>query len=887
MRVVLFLLLAMSLLSCRVCPPREVVRPLPVKSATFNAHPEHKGAKGSMCATGGVYAINYDFSGGGHGVGVDLRFAEPIWAEKIRFDARLGERQHAAVVICDSTGQFFYKRASGETPGEWATYEADVFSEWIVHWGGKDDGRVRLPLKSVSVNVDRHSKGKGCAEEVGDAEFRNLVYVELPESERQMAGEVPGSTGIVSYVISDFCPGTNRFSAGPRVFCQRNGNYRDGSRPIDDGRVSCDFARESVAQVYSEIPVWGTPTEYRLTVEAPAEAAGAEVSLVLKARRSLYGFFGRLDAPPNADGLIRQTLTLTGDLSDEARWAVPWGSRKEAVDQENRRVCGIRIARGSCTVRRPIAVRLVRLEAVVAAGSCTPPVLAMPPTGDEPPRRLDVSFLNLDGRVRKDAGVEVSLRGWNGKLLGVVKKPFPSTEAGACSTVRVALPEVVGEHNYIQYSCRLCQGVCRDSRARPSETSWTRPWTGEGTRGRRPDLPWGFGVYLHRTEDRYAYPSGYETPTNEMALAEAETRAELARKAGVKWERLELKPEQVTVPGRRGVYDFSVYDRLLDIADRNGLTCFVCCSHYWPSGYKAYTREAMDEWAKIVGLAVRRWKDRCKHWEIWNEANIHFWSGTVEQYVYLCNRAYDEIKAADPETTVMTVSTAGVDTGYIDKCIAAGMKYDTVSIHPYRAEPHEGKFLEDLASVTNRTRGAKTFLTEMGWPTGLDRKTYSERLQAGYFVRAYLTAAGSGNAAVICGYDFIDDGFSVLERENNFGIVRRDLTIKPAYRALAATFNFFKEGQPTLESRMLSPSCKAWIFRMGGRSAVWTTADARIRVKTVSDAKVMDVMGTSLGTGGTDQIVETGPASVVLVDGEVTAVEPVPEGICDLRTLTF
>lgn len=845
---------------------------LPIGKFTFNSHPEHKGAKGSLSVTNGVYEMRYDFSGGGHGVGVDFQLKTPIWAEKLAFDACVGERQHLAVVVCDSEGQWFYKHANGEVSGEWAHFEAEVFSGWMISWGGRRDGIVRPPLKVVSVNVDRQAKGVPNPEEIGVCQVRNLAFAEVPEARRFIIDAPATSTNLVSYLISDFRDGADRFSAGPRVFCQRNGDYRDGSRPITDGRVTFDLGKGAYFPICSEIPVWGRPSEYRLTVEAPVQAAGMSFELGIKLRGMACGRLGRLDAKPDEDGLIRQTFVVKGDFNDEKVWRVG-GDRKQNLNHRHARVMLIVARREACKTREPVTIRYVKLEAVIGAGAVTPSVLATPPKGDEAPRQLEVAYFNLDYVAHDDVEVRVAARDWNGKLLGTAEGRFPATRPGARSKTVVELPEVATEHNYVQYVCELCRRGIPDGRCKPFETSWTRPWRGEGTREKRPELPWGFGVYIHRTEDRFAFPSGYETPTNEAAMAEAEIRASMARKAGLKWERLEFKPAQVTVPGRKGVYDFSAYDRLLDIADRNGLTCYVCCSHYWPVWYKGYTKEAMDEWAKIVGMAVRRWKDRCRQWEIWNEANIHFWTGTVEQYVYLCNRAYDEIKAADPTAEVLAVSTAGVDTGYMDACIAAGMKYDTISIHPYRQEPVEEPFLADLAATTNRTHGAKTYLTELGWPTGLDQSTYSERVQAGYFVRNYLTAAGSGNVVAINGYNFFDDGFNVLERENNFGIVRRDLTIKPAYRALATVCNFFDRGEAKLERRVLAPQCRAWIFRMGGKSAVWTTAGARVRVKTAFPAKVFDPMGVTIGEGQTSYTVVTGPITAVLTDGDVESVE--------------
>ena len=215
------------------------------------------------------------------------------------------------------------------------------------------------------------------------------------------------------------------------------------------------------------------------------------------------------------------------------------------------------------------------------------------------------------------------------------------------------------------------------------------------------------------------------------------------------------------------------------------------------------------------------------------------------------------------------------------------MKCDSISIHPYRVEPVEGPFLADLAATTNRTRGAKTYLTELGWPTGCDHGTYPERTQAGWFVRNYLTAAGSGTAVAINGYDFVDDGFNVLERENNFGILRRDLTPKPAYRALATLCNFFAAGTPALEKRPLGDGCTVWIFRMGGRSAVWSDRPAELTVTCDGPATARNPVDEVLSSGTPVHALRTDGLRAVFLDRDVRAVEGRPAPAAATSVVTF
>jgi len=62
---------------------------------------------------------------------------------------------------------------------------------------------------------------------------------------------------------------------------------------------------------------------------------------------------------------------------------------------------------------------------------------------------------------------------------------------------------------------------------------------------------------------------------------------------------------------------------------------------YKPGG----TLATQEEWPTGVGV---------RHWEIWNEPDLsQFWTGTVAEYYQLLRVAYQSIRAADPEATVL------------------------------------------------------------------------------------------------------------------------------------------------------------------------------------------------------------------------------------------
>ena len=63
--------------------------------------------------------------------------------------------------------------------------------------------------------------------------------------------------------------------------------------------------------------------------------------------------------------------------------------------------------------------------------------------------------------------------------------------------------------------------------------------------------------------------------------------------------------------------------------------------------------------------------------------------------------------------------------------------------------------------------------------------------------------------------------------------------------------------------------CEAWIFRMGGRSAVWATGTARLVVQTDSPAEVTNLMDEKLGDKQIRSSVTTGPLAPVFFDANV------------------
>ncbi len=135
------------------------------------------------------------------------------------------------------------------------------------------------------------------------------------------------------------------------------------------------------------------------------------------------------------------------------------------------------------------------------------------------------------------------------------------------------------------------------------------------------------------------------------------------------------------------VYDWTILDKIIDTYIQRGMKPLAQFSfmpealsthpqpyeHHWKPGmpyneiYKGWTYPPKDytKWGNLVYAWVRHSIERYGkaeveswYWELWNEPNIGYWSGTVEEYCKLydytadaAKRALPTIKLGGPETT--------------------------------------------------------------------------------------------------------------------------------------------------------------------------------------------------------------------------------------------
>jgi GH35 family endo-1,4-beta-xylanase len=180
----------------------------------------------------------------------------------------------------------------------------------------------------------------------------------------------------------------------------------------------------------------------------------------------------------------------------------------------------------------------------------------------------------------------------------------------------------------------------------------------------------------------------------------------------------------------------------------------------------------LDDYAAFVAAVAQRYQGRIRGYIMWNEPNLaKEWGGRPPDpaaYTELLRRAYEAIKAADPEATVVSAGLASTnhqdDKAMDDRVFletmyqaGAGAYFDALGAHPYGfAYPpddprsaHDGLNLARLLDLREimeaRGDGDKPiWVTELGWTTaGVGESswlTVTPQQQADYLTGAWRRA---------------------------------------------------------------------------------------------------------------------------------------------------
>ncbi|MBI2863364.1 MAG: endo-1,4-beta-xylanase [Chloroflexi bacterium] len=273
-------------------------------------------------------------------------------------------------------------------------------------------------------------------------------------------------------------------------------------------------------------------------------------------------------------------------------------------------------------------------------------------------------------------------------------------------------------------------------------------------------------------ETRHPIVSVHTRLTEEVEARKIVRTLALAGGMGAAWA-VEYFPWAYIEP-EKGRYDWRHADLVVDAAYRQGLN-LVARVDYVPawarpkdSTSRYVDRQVVKDYGHFLFTFVNRYKDRVKHYIVWNEPNVaaEWGYGKISggAYTELLKTAYERAKQADPEARIVSAGLAptleksdlGLDElDYLQQMYDAGAKdyFDILGAHAYGYKsppddppaPDKINFarVELLRQVMERNGdGAKrVMITEAGWN---DHPRWTRAVRPGqrveYTVRAYQKA---------------------------------------------------------------------------------------------------------------------------------------------------
>lgn len=254
-------------------------------------------------------------------------------------------------------------------------------------------------------------------------------------------------------------------------------------------------------------------------------------------------------------------------------------------------------------------------------------------------------------------------------------------------------------------------------------------------------------------------------------------------------------------------FDWTAVDRMINSADAHGIKVLATINTTpdWAAvpGQQIYTAAPADleAYGDFVSAVATRYQGKIADYEVWNEPNYEgFWEPAPDAAAYtaLLKIAYNAIKAADPDATVIGGSVAAVaevpggpainPVTYLSQMYAAGAAgyFDALAFHPYlyskpfsAQQGHAGVPFTQAQQlyevmVANGDGHKKIWATEYGQPASEG----GEAVQAAYvgdFLRAWRSLEFAGPAFIHTiadyGHDFPDQA--------TMGLFREDWTPKP------------------------------------------------------------------------------------------------------------
>lgn len=302
----------------------------------------------------------------------------------------------------------------------------------------------------------------------------------------------------------------------------------------------------------------------------------------------------------------------------------------------------------------------------------------------------------------------------------------------------------------------------------------------------------------------------------------------------------------------------------------------------WSGPGQRFDPPRLDAWRDWITALARRYHDDIQLWEVWNEPNLPFFTGTVDQYDQLQRVAHDAIKAVSPDLPVTSGGYAGINHGrskpgafeaafraYPESC-------DWFAYHMHDAFP---QFFNDLhirlPEAARRARGDGTFPPLVFTETGFDTR-FGQSFQASTLAKKMTYAAAIG-AKSYTWYNLMDRAgrdtpekpghtFGLITNPTgtgDFASIEDDIRPKESFAAAATAIRLLRHARP-LETWAQDGRYFAWLFALPENTRLlvaWTegeaTPDTLRVVRTGSPQTVvtkLDIFGNPTPVPSTDDL---------------------------------
>ncbi len=375
----------------------------------------------------------------------------------------------------------------------------------------------------------------------------------------------------------------------------------------------------------------------------------------------------------------------------------------------------------------------------------------------------------------------------------------------------------------------------------------------------------------------------YGSDAPHFGAVEAFAAPSVAAQTGLTWERVNVfwntvepeRPGQALQPSsipdaalsdelRRGMIVVGLIGNPPEWATRNGSV---------PSGLDLPLTDPRNQWARFVRDVVSRYAGRIDRWVFWNEPDIQpgtagsTWAGSDDEFYQLMKVGYLAAKSVNPGATVIFPGTTywsdylRGSKQFLERVVALADRdpsatanhgyFDMVDLHIYSRASDVYRIAMIYREILNRYHiNVPLMITEMNimpyddpvrrMDPGGYRATMNE--QAAYMIQSVTYAMAAG-VRWISVYKLSDIGFS---EEGPYGLVRQDLTPRPALTAYRTAINYLKDASSIQLSQTKDAVVATFTQGKDDVTLAWTTGQApsSIRVKvTGSAAFTVDKLG--------------------------------------------